>query len=474
AMTSSERQNADVERRALTGDGAVPASERGSQARVSTHPDPEKDQEVVDLVARRAVRRRARRQAAAADDLAKAVARRRVAAPDRAPVPFYRKPVAAVARLTRFKLRHIIIIASFILVVAIPSIAASVYLFFVAADQYDSTFSFEIRSLSPAATTGSVLGILTSNVSGTTTSDSYILVNYLQSQQGVEDINKQIDLHKIFNRNGADWYFRLGKSATVEDLVRYWNSMVSMNYEQTTGIIAIDVKAFSAADAHQVAQAVLDRSRALVTTLSKQAREDAVSFAKGEVARAEMRLKFANREVQNFRNSEQEIDPTANVKVAMELIGTLQKDLTTSRAEEKQLSGYLDKSSPTLQLLKSKIASLEKQLAEEQKVLGTGGQASGQAATGTSTLSAKVGRYQELEVEQSFAQKAYTTALAGLEKAEVEAAARDRFLATFVAPTTAETAQYPRRLVYSLVVFGGLLILWGSAVLIVYNIRDRV
>jgi capsular polysaccharide transport system permease protein len=519
-MTASERPNADPGWRPSDGQGASPAGVAAAPERTGSleAPAPEpstggaddalaaqrqaralrrqrrlemaaQDVEmpagdasgVVDLSDRRN-RWRLRRQAAGIEALAQTVARRQ--AEGRAPQPRLvpaRKRTRLSAwrsRLSRLKPRRLLVPMSFALVVALPSVVAAVYLFFIAADQYDSSVSFTIRSLSPASAAGGVLGMLTSNVSGTTTSDSYILINYLQSQQGVEDIDKQVNLRQVFNRNGADWFFRLGKDAPIEDLVRYWNRMVGANFEASTGIISIDVKAFSAPDAQRVAQAILNRSLTVITALSKQAREDAVSFAKNEVARAEMRLKFADREVQNFRNSSQEIDPSANVKVAMEVIGSLQKSLTEARAEQRQLSGYLNKNSPALQLLSSKIASLEKQLAEEQKVLGTGnsvgGTAGHPASSPSATLSAKVGRYQELLVEQGFAQKAYTTALGGLEKAEVEAAAHDRFLATFVTPTMAQTSEYPRRIVYSLVVFGGLLILWGSTVLIVYNIRDRV
>lgn len=460
--------------------------------RSSTSDGSRLDLSVVDLIAARQLRRRRARQfAAESDQVEKSpslYAEPNAPEPERVPRTVDEPPVEAnkVERTRRFKTRHIVIIATLIGCVFLPAIATAIYMFFIAADQYDSQVSFSVRSLSPAAASSSLLGMITSDVSGTTTSDSFILTQYLQSQQAVAAIDKEIDLRKLFNRQGADWYFRLGAHKKIEDLVSYWNWMVSSSFESSTGIITVDVHAFSPQDARTIAQAILDKSQALVTTLSQQARNDAVSFAKGEVARAEMRLKFANRELQNFRDREQEIDPTANVKVAMDLISALQQQLTSARAEQKQLSGYLNKESPTLQLLNSKISSLEKQLAEEQRVLGTGdlGPVGGGNAAATAaqsggrlppkaTLSSKVGRFQELSVEQDFAQKAYTSALAAAEKAEVEAAARDRFLATFVSPTVAETAEYPRRVIYTLLIFGALLILWASTVLIVYNIRDR-
>lgn len=78
-----------------------------------------------------------------------------------------------------------------------------------------------------------------------------------------------------------------------------------------------------------------------------------------------------------------------------------------------------------------------------------------------------------METEREFAERAYTAALASLEKARLEANNRQRYLALFIEPTLSELAQYPSRLLNALLVALGLLFAWGIGVMSYYNIRDR-
>ena len=80
-----------------------------------------------------------------------------------------------------------------------------------------------------------------------------------------------------------------------------------------------------------------------------------------------------------------------------------------------------------------------------------------------------VGRQVELELATNM----YTAAQASLEAAKAEARRTQRYLATHIAPTLAQEAEYPRRIVWTLAVFVGLLLTWSIALLIVGSIRDR-
>ncbi|CAN0605147.1 unnamed protein product, partial [Ectocarpus sp. 12 AP-2014] len=145
------------------------------------------------------------------------------------------------------KTRHYMMIVGFILFVLVPSFAFSAYMFFWASDQYHSTAAFAVRSSSKTAAT-EILGMVLGSGSQSTASDSYIINDYLQSQAIIEDISQDIDLSAIYNRDGADWLFRMGRDLPVEDQLNYWNGMVDVSYDGTSGVTYVEVRTFDPQD----------------------------------------------------------------------------------------------------------------------------------------------------------------------------------------------------------------------------------
>ena len=76
-------------------------------------------------------------------------------------------------------------------------------------------------------------------------------------------------------------------------------------------------------------------------------------------------------------------------------------------------------------------------------------------------------------MDREFAEESYRAALAALDVARAKASRQSRYLATFVAPTLAETSEHPARLTIELVAALILVLSWAVMVLIFYAIRDR-
>lgn len=366
--------------------------------------------------------------------------------------------------------RHRWIRLSFLFAVLLPSIAAAIYLFFIAADQYHSRAAFAVRSIENTGATD-LLGLVVKGSGATTTSDSYIISDYLQSQAAVEEASQALDLEAIFNRGSADWFFRMGNELPIEDKVRYWNSMVDVNYDSTSGLIVVETRAFTPQDARALAEIVVQNSERLVNRLAENAHRESIRFAKQEVALAEARLKIFRKELLEYREETQEISPLENAKITLELIASLEQALTKNNAELKTLRQYLDPQSPQIRILERQISSLEEQIRAERQRLGNGEDASGEIAA--RSISSRLASYEELELEREFAERAYTASLATLEKARAEADAKQIYLAVSLRPSLSEEAQYPERLFTSFAIFLGLAGFWLVGVLIYYNIRDR-
>jgi capsular polysaccharide transport system permease protein len=383
--------------------------------------------------------------------------------------------LATNTRRSAKTMRRRALIASFVAMVLLPAIAISVYIFLIASDQYHSTTAFAVRN-SQATPATEVLGMVLNAGGESTTSNSYILHDYLQSQAIVEDVSKTIDLEEIFNNNGADWYFRMGKDQSIEDKVDYWNDMVGVNFDATSGVIFVEVRAFSAEDALKLSSLVLKQSEVLVNQISESSRRQSVRFAEESVARAEARLKVIRKQLVSYREETQEVSPEENARIAAEMIGQLDQTVAAKETEKNTLMAYLDAESPKIRMLTREIESLRQQIETERKRVGGGSFLSpktGEKVEGGRSISFRIADYSELALEKEFAEQLYTTSLAGLEQARHEANAKHIYLATFIPPTLSEDAQYPDRYIYALCAFLLIFGIWIVCVLGYYNIRDR-
>ncbi|MQX73821.1 RkpR, polysaccharide export protein [Sinorhizobium meliloti] len=375
--------------------------------------------------------------------------------------------------LKKLHWRHAIIGASFLGLVAVPATLASLYMAFIAADQYHSTASFAVRSIE-GGVSSDILGMFTQASSGSTVSDSYILMDYILSERMAADADRRFKLEEVYATRGLDYFYGIGSDLPIEDKLDYWRDMVKVNFDHASGIMQVTVKAFEPVQAQEIAKFIVDQSDNLVNSLSLSARNDVLRAAQDEVLAGEARLSKARAGLRDYRDKSQEISPEEGAKLAVQLIGSLEGELTKLNADLATAKSQMGEDTPRIRVLKTRIESLEQQLAVERQRLGAGEK--GTAAAGDPNapdVAGRIAEFEELETEREFAERAYTAALGSLEKARIDANNRQRYLALFIEPTLSQMAQYPSRLLNALLVTLGLLFAWGVCVMGYYNIRDR-
>ncbi|WP_037382786.1 RkpR, polysaccharide export protein [Sinorhizobium americanum] len=373
--------------------------------------------------------------------------------------------------LKKLRWRHAIVGASFLGLVALPATLASLYMAFIAADQYHSTTSFAVRSIEGGGATD-ILGMFTQASGSSTVSDSYILMDYILSERMTVDADRKFKLEDVYATRGLDYFYGIGSGLPIEDKLAYWRDMVNVNFDHASGIMQVDVKAFDPKQAREIAQFIVDRSDNLVNSLSLSARNDVLRAAQDEVLAGEARLSKARAALRVYRDKSQEISPEEGAKLAVQLIGGLEAELTKLNADLAAAKSQMSEDTPRIRVLRTRIESLEQQLAIERQRLGTGEKTVADDSTAPD-VAGRIAEFEELETEREFAERAYTAALGSLERARIEANNRQRYLALFIEPTLSELAQYPARLLNSLLVALGLLFAWGIGVMSYYNIRDR-
>ncbi|SDX62515.1 capsular polysaccharide transport system permease protein [Litoreibacter albidus] len=392
------------------------------------------------------------------------------AAPAATPLRTVSHPAKAgkTARAARVRPRHMGAALSFLLLVLLPVFAIAVYLYYYAADQYLSEASFSIHREETTTGVSSLLGGLTGVSSGT--SDADVLYQFIQSHDLVLQVNSDLDLRSVFSKHyDTDMVFGLSPDASLEELVDFWNRMVTVQLERTSGIITVAARGFTANDSHALTSAVLKHSNALVERLSRTAHDDSMRHAKAEMETASLRLKEARVNVSTFRKTSQTVDPGADVESQMGVLGVLEQKLADALIALAMLADVTKPTDPRLKQAKRKVQTIRTHIDEERASIGsrtTDSMARGNLYTALET-------YEALLVDQEFAEQSYIAALANYDAATSEARRKSRYLVAHITPSLPQTAKYPQKIVIGVVTAVMAMLAWMLMVLVGYSIRDR-
>jgi capsular polysaccharide transport system permease protein len=356
---------------------------------------------------------------------------------------------------------------SFGICVVAPLTLAAIYWLGIAADQYVSEFRFMLRTAEDPQPAPDWLS--TANAAQSQAAlESRMLIEYATSRAIVDDVGRMLDLRRIYAAPAADWGSRLPDPAPVEALVQYWRTRVDAFYDPGDATIVVSVRAFSPQDALAVADAVVSACEKVVNNLSLKMRRDALRQSEAEVAETEKRLAAVLTEIRGFRDRQGLIDPAKTADASAETAARLEEDLVRANTRLATLRAYMRDNAPTIAVLKAQIHSLEAQRRALAAAVANPTPAAGDVS------SSAVGAFEALENRRRFAEDAYHHALDGLDRARADADRQQVYIASFVPPSLAEAALYPRRWraigIVALVSFG----VWAIGSLTLQSIRDHL
>lgn len=359
---------------------------------------------------------------------------------------------------------------SFVLCVLLPLLAATVYYMTIATDRYAARAGFSIRGIDTSSGIDGIGALTGLASSGSTTSDSYVVLSYLASRALVEALDTELDLRGAYAAMDIDPFSRLTTDANVEEFQKYWERRIHTQFDPSSGIIEFEVQSFTPEHAREIADAVLRLTKALVNDLSASARSDALRFAREEVDLQEMRLRDTLGAIRDFRATEQSVDPSASAALEIQLIASLESRLIDLNARIAALRQTLDEDAPSLNALRRNAEALEAQIVERRRAIGS----NVLDEAGISAVTQQLALYEELEVERSLAQQAYASALVSLEQARRDADRQQRYLAIHLQPQVAQSAKYPYSTRNLLLLSFALFAAFGIGTLLTYSVRDHL
>lgn len=390
------------------------------------------------------------------------------AAAEAAPGPqgVLRKAPKSAARASRKNRLRDLLMNSFGAIVIVPTLIVGAYNV-MATDRFAASSSFVVRSQS-GSQGGELLDSISGSVSsGSTRSDSYIIRNYIQSADMVRLIDEEFGFQMLFGGKGIDLVQRLSQDANFEDKIDYWRSRVSTGFDHTTGILNLEVQAYSGGNAKNVADRVLEHVRELVNGLSLSAREQSYDFASKELALAEEMLRDAQQRLTLFRSETGITDPTISASRDDELIRELNREIISKKASLDQIRSSTQRPGANATALEGRIASLESQRTQLLESVGD-------AISGTVITADLMSQYESILMDIEIGQSRYARMLESMEGARRDSDSQQRYLAVFEQPYVADEAEYPRRLLNILLTFIGLTMLYAIGRFVVAMIRDHI
>ncbi len=387
-----------------------------------------------------------------------------------------RAPIAPVlvrpmARAARRKRRHTFVLLSFLILVLAPVAGVTWYINARAVDQFASTAGFTVRQEDDSAPMAALSGLAqfagAPSIAGALDAD--ILYEFIQSQSLVSRINADLDLRGHFTGpHDQDPVFALTPGGTIEDLYRYWGRVVQIDYDSTTGLIGLEVRAFDSGFAKTIAERILEESQTLVNDLNAQARSDMLRSAEQDVTASLERLRAARQALVTFRTRTQIVDPESDIQTRMGVQNSLQQQLAQALIDHDLLAHSARADDSRLVQARLRIDAIRDRLAEERSSFS-----SGESYDGVESYPNLIAEYESLAVDREFAEETYRGALAQKELAVANVTRKTRYLATYVRPTMAETALYPQRVqvVFMTLLFS--LLFWALVTLVYYSVRDR-
>lgn len=353
----------------------------------------------------------------------------------------------------------------FLLCVLLPTTIAATYYGLIASDVYVSESRFVVRSPQRQAQAGIVGALLQGSGFSNAQDDTYLVHDFVLSRDALADLNKNDEIVKSYSHRGADPISRfplLNLDPSFEALWRYYQKHVDVDYDATSGITTLRVKAFTSDDAHRINEDLMTLSERLINNLNARAAQDMIGFAQRDTLEAEVAVRKAALAMSKYRDINTVFDPDRQSALQLQQVSALQSELVAAKTQMIEVQS-VSPANPQVAALRTRVGVLQAEIDRAVKnVVGN-----------KSSLAGKAPEYERLVIDKAFAERRFASAITALETARGEAQRKQLYLERLVQPNEPDVAVEPKRLQSVLVVLILGLIVWGLLKLLIGGIKEH-
>lgn len=348
--------------------------------------------------------------------------------------------------------------------VVIPAVLSVLYFGIFASDTYISESQFVVRSPDKPAMSG--LGVLLKGSGFTNAGDEiFVAQKYLLSRDALQALNKNQEFVRAYGAPSVSLFDRfapLSVGSSFEDLYKYFQNKVTVDYDSSSSVATLKVRAYSAKDAQKFNEQLLEIAEETVNRLNVRGRQDMIQFALADVEDAKKKSRDAAVALALFRNHEGVADPEKQATIQLQMVSKLQDELITTRNQLRELRAFAPQN-PQIEILETRSAGIASEIEQQ----------TGKIAGSSGSLSSLGAQYQRLLLNDQFAEKQLVSAMASLENARNEARRKQAYIERIVQPNRPDKALEPRRLrgIVSTLLLG--LAAWGILSMLIAGMLEH-
>jgi capsular polysaccharide transport system permease protein len=311
----------------------------------------------------------------------------------------------------------------------------AVYWGMVATPRYEAAAGFTIRG---GSTTPS-LGDLSSLVGGASAGDpNRHLLAFIPSAACFAQVDAQLGLRSRWSDGRIDWISRLDPMADRERALAVWNSRVSVQLDDATGLLVLKAQGFTPEEAKATAEAVMAASQALVNELNRTQNLAKAAALDDELERSRAAIDRAVAELLAFQDRHGLADAAGAAQAISGASLGVESELVQQRAALAEVLSVMGEDADAVRRLRARIAALEREVTVARARVADSGTT---AAPRLNQLAADQIRLQGMvELRQEIHRQLMATAI----QARAESQHATMHLAVVAPSVLPESPSYPR------------------------------
>lgn len=353
----------------------------------------------------------------------------------------------------------------FLILAVVPMLLAVVYYTVFSVDRYVSSAQVVVRE--EGATSMSQLSGLSllTGASPASREETLYLMQYIVSNDMMLLLNDKLHWVEAYSKQHSDPFFSVGNDDAREDLLKYYQRMVTANYDETTGLLTVQVQSFDPELSEEMLKEILRASEHFVNEVSHSIAREQMRFSEGELEKARNLYTSRKNELLTFQNDNKVLDGQTSAQGLAAIIATLESEYSIQQATYTEMKYKLRADSPQVTQQMLKMNALAQQLTAERKRL-----VSAPAGAQRNVVASK---FQQLVLDAGIAEQSYKASVVALDGARVETYKKIRTLVTVVSPNAPDRAIYPERIYNLITIALALLMIYGIARFLLASIEDH-
>lgn len=324
----------------------------------------------------------------------------------------------------------------FTLFVILPSLLFAFYQLCWATERFESRAQVIVQQPDASATLDAGMALLSGFGVQTSGSDTELVKAYINSNDMLQYLNKELDLREHYSDSKIDFFSRIHDEDTQEQLFKYYQDHINIELDEKSGIVSVYTQGFDSEFAQQVNNKIVKRAEWFINSIGHQLANAQLNFMQGEHKNIEEKFALAQTNLLQFQQRYNLLDPTAEGAAMQQITYTLESLIATKQTELKTLRAVMSNNSPQVKALNNELNALQAQLKNERNKLAE----SGQEELPVSEILVK---FTDYKVKMELALQAYTSSQVSLEKSRIEAYRQLKYLIVVEESTLSEESKYP-------------------------------